>query len=514
MFAFASTKSRDHWKKWFVRIAVGLVAVFAVVLLADFWAKLAPTYNGTSISRWIEISSGNREISGGLAEIGPKAIPYLIRAIERKDSPIKNGYVALWQKLPRSIQMKLDAHRPVSGKTARDNALWGLRFFGPEANAAVAPLIKLVHSAKDSWSHTLACHALAEVGRDSPEARSAFLEELKGGDPFRRSQAALAIWSAGWKFNEAVPLLIKDLANQQQKPLNQLLALGAIGPDAKDAVPLLIPLLNDQQLRGNTLTALKGIGPGAAAAVPALIEVLKSEPKATHPAAIEALINIGPAAAPALLVLEDKSLSRPRLPVHRQLRERLDDGWGAIRVLAAFAIGKIRGPPASALRTLVWELENQEQNWSGISWEFHVSDSHNIAGFGLGPRQTAAWFLGEIGPSAAEVVPALTKILQSSHGSLGNEWLRILAVRAIWRIDQKAEPVLPALRDALNSKDEFQCVMAAKILSEMGPLAKSLVAELLEARKVSLAIRREVNDALKRIDPEALIEASSNKIVR
>jgi HEAT repeat protein len=351
------------------------------------------------------------------------------------------------------------------------------------------------------------------VGRDSPEARSAFLEELKSGDPFRRAQAALAIWSAGWKLKEAVPLLMKDLANEQQKPHNQLLALGAIGPGAKDAVPLLIPLLNDQQLRGNTLTALKGIGPGAAAAVPALIEVLKSEPKGLHPAAIEALINIGPAAAPALLVLEDKSLSRQRLPVHR-LERRLNDGLGAIRVLAAFAIGKIRGPPESALRTLVWELENQEQNWSGISWEFHVSDSHNIAGFGLGPRQTAAWFLGEIGPSAAEVVPALTKILQSSHGSLGNEWLRILAVRAIWRIDQKAESVLPALRDALNSKDEFQCVMAAKIVGEMGPSAKSLAAELLEARKVSLAIRREVNDALKRIDPEALIEASSNKIVR
>jgi len=245
MFAFASTKSRGHWKRWTSGVAVGLVAVFAVVFLVDSWAKPAPTYNGIPINRWIEISNGSSEMSKGLAEIGPQAIPYLIQAIERKDSRIKNGYLALWQKLPRPIQMKLYAHRPVSAKTARDNALWGLRFFGPEANAAVAPLIKLVRNAKDSWSHALACHALAEVGRDSTEARSVFLEELKGRDPFRRSQAALAIWSAGWKFKEAVPLLMKDLEDEQQKPFNQLLALGAIGPDAKDAVPLLIPLLND-----------------------------------------------------------------------------------------------------------------------------------------------------------------------------------------------------------------------------------------------------------------------------
>jgi HEAT repeat protein len=398
--------------------------------------------------------------------------------------------------------MKLYAHRPVSAKTARDNALWGLRFFGPEANAAVTPLIKLVRSAKEPWPHALACNALAEAGRDSPEAQAVFLEELKGGDKVRRSRAVLAIWSAGWKLKESVPLLMKDLANEQQNPLdhlNQLLALGAIGPDAKDAVPLLIPLLKYQQLRPNILRTLKGIGPGGSAAVPALIEVMKSEPdKFTHPLVIETLINIDPAAAAALPVLEDQ----------------LKDESGVIRVLAAIAIGKIRGHLESAVPTLMRELENEERETSQISWEFHVTESHNIAGFALSPRQAAAWFLGEIGPSAAAALPALTRILQSPRGSLGNEWRRILAVRAIWRIDQKAESVLPALRDALNSKDEFQCVMAAKILGEMGPPAKSLVPELLEARKVSLAIRREVNDALKKIDPEALIKASSNKIVR
>jgi hypothetical protein len=97
---------------------------------------------------------------------------------------------------------------------------------------------------------------------------------------------------------------------------------------------------------------------------------------------------------------------------------------------------------------------------------------------------------------------------------LGSEWRRILVVRAIWRIGQQSEPVLPALRDALNSKDELQCVMAAKILSEMHPPEKSMVPAMLEARKVSMAIRREVNDALKRIDPELLIDTSSNKMIR
>jgi hypothetical protein len=72
VFASPSTKLRRRWKKCFYGIVVALVTAFTGIFLADSRAKPAPTYNGISINRWIEISSGTREISNGLAEVGPE----------------------------------------------------------------------------------------------------------------------------------------------------------------------------------------------------------------------------------------------------------------------------------------------------------------------------------------------------------------------------------------------------------------------------------------------------------
>ena len=56
-----------------------------------------------------------------------------------------------------------------------------------------------------------------------------------------------------------------------------VVALGKIGPEAKDAVPALTELLNDknENVRSAAAIALGGIGPAAKSAVPALTKLLK-----------------------------------------------------------------------------------------------------------------------------------------------------------------------------------------------------------------------------------------------
>ena len=437
-------------------------------------------YKGVSLDRWIEITDGTGDMQKSLAEIGPGAIAYLTRALEKQDSLFKKAWLAIWKRLPRQLQMKFFAHRPVSAGTARNNALWGLRLFGPEARIAVPQLVKIFNKETNMWTYALASHALAEAGQDSPEAQAILLEALHDKDRFRRSQAAGALWEAGWKSKSAVPLLMKEL-KEAEKPIMELLALGEIGPEAEEALPLVIKALKNQELRGNALTALKGIGAADADAVPVLLEIFDSGSKQLSPQAIEVLLNMGPTAQAALPVLTQAQA----------------DEDATMRILATVAVAKIRGDLTSAVPVLAKELRNYNtvKDWS--YWNFQPGKSHAVADLGLNPRQTAAWFLGEMGPSAKEALPELVDALNAR-----DSWLPVFAARAIWKIDRQTEVVLPRLLNALASKEETQCVLAARFLGEMGPPAKPALPALIQARKVSLAVRREANDAIQKIDPE------------
>jgi hypothetical protein len=84
------------------------------------------------------------------------------------------------------------------------------------------------------------------------------------------------------------------------------IALGQIGPAAKDAVPALIEVLKDKddRVRNYAASALGKIGP---AAVPALMEALKDKDINVRNAAVRALGQIGPAAKAAVPSLKAMS---------------------------------------------------------------------------------------------------------------------------------------------------------------------------------------------------------------
>jgi hypothetical protein len=118
---------------------------------------------------------------------------------------------------------------------------------------AVPVLVELVKE-KDLWVRTLAMRSLARIGPEAREAVPALiavLDDNRAVDPFDEPGVGLGTDWAVWPvYREAAE------------------ALGAIGPDAKAAVPVLIELrpMGYQDYTSSTIDdALKHIDPAAAA---------------------------------------------------------------------------------------------------------------------------------------------------------------------------------------------------------------------------------------------------------
>ena len=78
--------------------------------------------------------------------------------------------------------------------------------------------------------------------------------------------------------------------------------LGAMGPEAKGAIPLLTDLLihSNAGYRREIVEALGRIGPEDKQAFPALVETLTDPDDGVRKAVVEALVGAGPVAVPAL----------------------------------------------------------------------------------------------------------------------------------------------------------------------------------------------------------------------
>ena len=85
-----------------------------------------------------------------------------------------------------------------------------------------------------------------------------------------------------------------------------------------------------------------------------------------------------------------------------------------------------------------------------------------LNGASAATRRAAAYALAEMGPGAAEAVPALI-------GCMGDEDVRMVAFRAIERIGPDARAAVPALTGALKHDDGFVRLGAAFALMGIGP---------------------------------------------
>lgn len=192
-------------------------------------------------------------------------------------------------------------------------------------------------------------------------------------DPVAAQDAIASLTRLGKAAQPAVPALIDYLHSSNGHPASVVRARGSRGQPTA--------VWEDSIARANAAIALGSIGPGAKEAVPALITTLTEDSVMLRNCAAEALAEIGeaaPAAIPALV-------------------QALDDPLQSVRVRAAYALWRIDAQYLQlALPMLLEELANPSP--------------HPLPGLKL-PPYWAATKLGQVGPPAEEALPALRALL-------------------------------------------------------------------------------------------------------
>jgi HEAT repeat protein len=207
-----------------------------------------------------------------------------------------------------------------------------------------------------------------------------------------------------------------------------------LGPKARPALPELAAILrapDDGTELGATAARCLGAFPqDAATVVPLLIAALKNPGRRWS--ALNALANLGPAAAPAV----------------PQVIDLLRDPDPNVRDQACLALGHV-GPDAKAAVPHLQKL----------------LDDPDL-------RASAIRTLGQIGPDARAAVPQLVALLRHRR-----DWDQELAVVALSRIGDAS--AVPGLVAALRDGPEAQRA-ACRVLSALGPAAKAALPPLLD----------------------------------
>jgi HEAT repeat protein len=236
-----------------------------------------------------------------LANIGPPALPELIAALQRGDSPeLQLGAMLALQRMAQSKQGVAEAVPGLvlllkESVPLAHSAACTLEAIGPGSKAAVPDLLVMLRTA----TRSLRIKAAQALGRIDQEAAFPGLREgLKDEDRFVRmnivlvlghyQNARLALPALAqalqdkdvdvrttaahslWRFRseEAARILTSGLQDPERKVRQHAAAyLAEFGPLAKDAVPGLLQAVkdNDRFVRQQAANALKRIDPEAAA---------------------------------------------------------------------------------------------------------------------------------------------------------------------------------------------------------------------------------------------------------
>jgi HEAT repeat protein len=101
-----------------------------------------------------------------------------------------------------------------------------------------------------------------------------------------------------------------------------------------------------------------------------------------------------------------------------------------------------------------------------------------LSGGGLNAGGQAAEALGEMGKVAEPALPALLESLSSNKPRSEEEWFKVRVAEAIWRINPKADAVLPTLVRELHGRAHRE---AFEALGTLGTAARGAIPELLAA---------------------------------
>ena len=164
------------------------------------------------------------------------------------------------QAIPALIEALGDKDAEVRSSTAN-----GLAFIGADASNAVPAITKVLDDGFGSPTNSsfyLQAAAAVALGKIGPPA-SAAIPDLKravqvsyrdapgfqnGGASYLRGQAAVALWRIDSDVDTALPVLLREMPGiSEHSKWDWIIALGEMGPRAKEAIPQLKNELNQDK---------------------------------------------------------------------------------------------------------------------------------------------------------------------------------------------------------------------------------------------------------------------------
>jgi HEAT repeat protein len=379
----------------------------------------------------------------------------------------------------------------------RAHAAHALLQIGPEARSAAPALAKAISDSDDDVQR-MAIAALEQIKPDPAVVVEALGKALQDNDPAVRVEALAALT----EYSESAVKVLSQALGDPAVRYWAALALGELGPKAKDAAEPLAAALKDErpEVRREVLIALARIGPGAAAAVPAIAAQLQDKDAPVRNAAAFALGSMGTAAASAAEALRNHSHSEDELEctVCAWALARIDPADKAAKQQAVeMLLGQLKSKnprvQAAALRGLL-DLETDPKQVVPLLAEVIEKGQPEAVSEALGAlsvlgeqavpvldealsrpeaRARAAMLVALLGAKAKDVVPALVTALDDKNEDTRREVLLALAA-----IGPDAAPAIGGIQASLSDPEPRIKATAAYALGRIGPAAKAALPTL------------------------------------
>lgn len=479
---------------------VGMLAIDALGAIGPAASEAVPALLGALRSTMLRTRAAE-----ALGRIGGTAIPALISLLGDPDPNLRAAAVYALGRAGQGSNAAANALLPLLKDPDETLRLLAAEALGRVGSVAAGRLRNMLadQGFPERW---LAALALGRMGAQARDAANELAKAVLDDDQEVGSAAAAALGQLGPAAEGIVPQLCDSLAKvtgetrlnvgwalwqinkhpwapqvaaqtlaspELHVRLGSALALGRLGPDAKDAVPLLIQAIEDknEQVCAAAALALAQIGPDAGSAVDALRKSLSRVNG-------EARLNVGwalwrirqdpwgPQVLAQTLEYPDPNIRRDSAALLGHigagakeavpaLTTVLADKTTAVRAAAAMALGQIGAEAKSAVPALVEVLEDA------------VGET----------RLNVAWALWQIERSSL-AVPHLLETLKDP-----NPQVRLASAGALAQVGTEAKAGVPALADALRDEDAEVRAMAAAALGQLGQEARVAIPALLNALK-------------------------------
>jgi HEAT repeat protein len=345
----------------------------------------------------------------------------------------------------------------------RWRAARALAAVGPGASDAAPALVTAMNDS-ETLVRAQVAHALRRIGVATPEVATALASHVTDPSEQVRREVLKALIALPPNPEIVRPALIKAL--ESADPTMAAAAVQTFAEQGTAVVPRLIEGLKHKEAQYWCCLALGQIGPDAKDAVPGLIEVLSGDRPDVVLQALVALAEIGPASEPAV----------------PQMVRLLDSPIAAVQMGAAFALGKLRvasavpqlkahetGTNDPLVKTIAaWALANIHPDDATAA----AATTEVIAATKNEDPRVRAWAasgLGELsGAWGADVIPALVGLLQDKD--------RVTSANAARALAAAGKKAVPPLLTALQIKELRNQVLA--VLLKIGPDASSAASSL------------------------------------